>query len=408
MAETITRLSTQLSLETQGVAAGRVAFDKEMDRLVRNAEMAGQQVARTGRGFSGLQVAAGQAVFAIDDFASQLQTAGFAAGIRAAGNNITFMASQLFGLQGQILALTAVIGAQFLVNFIEGLSDSNEEAERLKQTMDELVSVQREAASIRNEQRQRDLRALEPMEERGALELQRELLLTDQKRARVNQDIADIARRRDAAIRGEQRLLTIQEENRREGVFPFRRASQPFTDEMQVQLEGLQATIEELTSQLEDVRGESEALGDTFGQLQEQLPEAQERAARDEAQRLREQFAADEAALQEARRQAPAVPGFGAGDFTLGRLNALLAQEQFLEDQLEASRRRRITALPGATEIGSQGAASIISRGIARGLQQSGRETLEQEQLTELQQIREEIRLLREQRREENFGVANF
>jgi hypothetical protein len=97
-----------------------------------------QQASSAVRGFSAsagnMQMAMQQAVFAVDDAASSFGTGGIAGSIRGAANNISMLASSLFGVKGLMVAVGITAATQLAMSFMK----TKDEAETAKKGIDEL------------------------------------------------------------------------------------------------------------------------------------------------------------------------------------------------------------------------------------------------------------------------------
>jgi len=110
-----------------------------------------QTVNRVNGSMKAAQGIAQNAVFAIDDFVTSFETGGIAGGLRGAGNNLTFIASQmgriegglkgvipaLIDMKGQLALIGAIASIQILVSQFQKL-----EKEALDRILDKLKAIE--------------------------------------------------------------------------------------------------------------------------------------------------------------------------------------------------------------------------------------------------------------------------
>lgn len=130
----IGNIAATLSLSTAAFRAGVNDANKGMDSLITKSgattSAMGRLDSRMSRGFSGTRNNAFQSIgFGLDDFIQQTQAAGLQAGIRAAGNNITMLASAMGPLATVAAAAGVALAHQLAPALFEAADGASQAAE---------------------------------------------------------------------------------------------------------------------------------------------------------------------------------------------------------------------------------------------------------------------------------------
>lgn len=298
----------------------------------------GQASAAVGR-FSGitsnLQGIAQQATFAVDDFMSQFIAQGPAAGLRAAGNNLTFIAASIGSVHAQLAAIAGISLAQLALNQWardeqKAMDAAREATEAFRKEMDALRDAVKQTVNVGAERR-------------------------------------DIAR----TFGGDQ----------------LRRRQQDSLDtihDLSREYEGLQQVLNRISPEmvaLEFKSGKTDADRERLKLLKEQADET-ERAmnALMQERKLRQDIVRD-IQKQLTSTRAPGVPGDRFGFFGAGAAAKGIKGQLSLDAAKTLDPTRFWGNIPGANAFGTSGAVSTINQAMI------GPKNVEAAQLQELKNI---------------------
>lgn len=299
-----------------------------------------QQAAGAVKGFSAsagsAQMAMSQMAFAVDDAVTVFGTSGLAGSLRAAGNNLTMMASTLFGIKGLMISVAAVGAAQLAMTFFKmgtGAKKASDEIDKLADAQKRMRDVRFEGAGNRMDMFFQAGRQSLPDAIKSLNDVRHSFMKSEYIMSRLQEDRATVANR---FIPGE--------------------------------LEG----FDEVASHFKAIRDK-------------ELADLDERIAK-ESDILKilngQELTMTEIVRQKRAAVAPGVPGDRFGFFS-GKPGAQGIKGQLKLDALRQGGDpfRFFGSLPGANQFGSSGAVSTINQAM------TGPKNVENAQLQELRNI---------------------